>query len=103
VEILLAEFSESLDGDAESTIFRRPGSLRLTYTGHRHLSKLAKCWVFEHTDQFLTKHIIGLSALTGPWYLSHKYFAVYSDEDALLLKLHGSVQQFLEKAQIFNS
>ena len=66
------------------------------------LTAVADCYVFEHDDDFLAKHIMALSALQYPWYLSKKYFILYSSEDAMLLKLHGSdIKQFLAKSNMF--
>ena len=81
-------------------IFKRH-TVRLTYTGYKYLSKVADNYVYRHDNDFRPKHIIALAELKFPYYLSTKFFVLFSDEDALLVSLHGDVSKFLENSYIF--
>jgi hypothetical protein len=85
----------------EKHVFIRPKGNRLTYDGYRLLSTFATPYVFTHEDNFKTKHITALVVFKYPFYLSKKFFILFSEEDAMLLKLHGDVNSFLEHSNIF--
>lgn len=85
----------------EKAIFFRPNNIRLSYVGCVSLKKVAKSYEFRHDNDFKSKHIMALVALKYPFYLSKKFFVVFSDEDALLITLHGDVLGFLDNSFLF--
>ena len=88
--------------EVENCIFRRTNNIRLTYSGMAALSKIANCYTFALDSPLKAKHIMALSEFKSPYYLSDKYLVLFSEEDALMLKLGGSdIHQYLEKLNTF--
>lgn len=84
--------------DLEILVFARPNAARLTYTGYLLLSKIMKCYTFEHTLPTTAKVYLGLAKLRYPFYLNATTFSLFSEEEALLLSLHGGdLELFLTK------
>lgn len=88
------------DNDFENLVFKRK-HLRLTHIGYNALAKIVTCYDYTHDNLFKAKHIMALSNLTCPYYLSGKYFVLFGEEDALMLSLHGDVKTFLEQSNLF--
>ena len=91
------------DSDLDKFVFVRSTSLRLTFQGYKLLSNVATCYVYRHDDDFKAKHLIGLSQLKYPYYLSTKFFILFSEEDSLLVSLHGTATGFLENSFLFRN
>jgi len=84
--------------DLEILVFTRPNTMRLTYTGYLLLSKIIKCYKFEHTAPMNANTYINLNSIKYPFYLNAKTFISFSEEEAFLLSLHGSdLELFLSK------
>jgi len=93
-----AKFKNLSYEDLELLVFARPTTARLTYTGYLLLSKMMKCYTFEHDLPPTAKIYIGLAKIRYPFYLNAKTFVLFSEEEALLLSLHGGdLSLFLSK------
>lgn len=84
----------------ETLLFKRK-HLRLTYLGYGALKQIVTCYEYTHDNSFKAKHTMALSNLKYPYYLSRKYFVLFSEEDSLMLSLYGDVNTFLEQSNLF--
>lgn len=81
-----------------------PRSLRLSHTGYKWNKELPKLPFWEIT---LDSHITGKQLLqlervfTSPYYLKAKSIIVFSEEDCIMLQLHGgNLAQYLSNAEL---
>ena len=108
-KLILAELKRNIglqnlnDKELDTLIFRRHNNIRLTFRGYKYLSAIATCHIYTHDNSFKAKHILALSGLKFPYYLSNKFFILFSEEDALLVSLHGDVSRFLEYSRLFQN
>jgi hypothetical protein len=92
----ISELSHKNDDDLEKIIFNSRVGLRLSREGYKVFKRLFDIYVFDVPLTIKTKHILGLSTLEYPYYFSRKKLVVFSEGDALTIKLCGSVERFLE-------
>ena len=86
-----------LIGPTKHDVFKRKHGMRLTSTGCKLLSKHATSYAFVLPETLKTKHLIQITRqFKYPYYLSKKYIIIFSSEDAILIKMCGSAQAFLE-------
>lgn len=91
------ELSEIGDDLLNAKIFHHGGDdLRLTYVGVRILQKAFTAYSFQISLALKAKHQMGLSKLEYPYYITYNKLTVFSDTDAMVIKLAGSVERFLE-------
>lgn len=76
-------------------------TIRLTRLGNTLLSKIVTPYEYTHNNEFKAKHIMALSNLSYPYYLSPTKFIIYSTDDAIMVSLHGDVTTFLEHSNLF--
>lgn len=78
-------------------IFQAPGSLRLRHHGNLLLSTF-----FEYHDFYIEKNLTGKEILalsremTAPFYINRRLLTVFSQEQALIIKMSGDVTSWLE-------
>lgn len=79
-----------------SLIFRNPSGLRLSLSGFIICRTIFTVYSFQLSTDILSRHRIALSKLQYPYYLTTKRLILFSEMDAVMIKLHGSVSNFLE-------
>lgn len=84
------------DDELNCRIFHNGSSLRLTFGGFLILKNIFTVYSFEMPPNAKVKHHIGMSKMEYPYYITSKRFILFSETDAMLIKLHGSVEGFLE-------
>jgi hypothetical protein len=77
-------------------IFLSPDSLRLTLRGFLVLKKIFTAYSFEVPYTLKAKHQIGMSRMEYPYYVTTRRFILFSEMDAMMVKLHGGIEGFLE-------
>jgi hypothetical protein len=78
-------------------IFLNSSSLRLSYYGYTTIRDIFTPYSFEMDDTIRPKHLIVLAkSMKYPYYLSRNRLILFSDSDALVIKLYGNVNRFLE-------
>jgi hypothetical protein len=77
-------------------LFHTPGSLRLSLTGFVNCKNIFTAYSFEISVNIASRHRIALSRLEFPYYITGKRLILFSEMDAAMIKLCGSVEQFLE-------
>lgn len=81
-------------------IFHHPDGLRLSLAGFRIIKKIFTAYSFE-LPIIKSKHNFGLGKMTYPYYLTSKRLILFSEMDAMTIKLTGGVKQFLENCSTF--
>ena len=83
-------------------VFSCPSSLRLTYSGYLLTKYAFKEYSFDIRGVSLVpKHLISLGkTMQFPYYITVSKLVVFSEADAVVIKLCGSVHKFLENAII---
>lgn len=86
-----------LDFDAlNHLVFQSTSGLRLTYSGFILLKKVFTAYSFEIPITIKTKHRYAMSKLTYPYFFTSRRLILFSEADALMVKLCGGVDRFLE-------
>ena len=77
-------------------IFHHPNGLRLTYSGFLILKNIFTVYSFEMDLTLTAKHHIGMSVMEYPYYINPKRLILFSEMDAMVIKLQGGIKGFLE-------
>lgn len=94
----LTIFSEFTLDEMCAHFFNTPNTLRLTRTGFKHLRAVFTSYSFAIDRTTLkNKHLMVLSTVMEyPYYLTNDELVVFSDSDAAMIRLSGSLEKFLE-------
>lgn len=88
--------SELSDDEMNLTLFHRQDSLRLSLAGFIQVKKLFTAYSFEIPATIKSRHRMALSKLVYPYFFTTKRLILFSDSDAMMIKLQGGIEQFLE-------
>lgn len=84
------------DEELNQIIFHHPNGLRLTYSGFLILKNIFTVYSFEMDTTLTAKHHIGMSVMEYPYYINPKRLILFSEMDAMVIKLQGGIKGFLE-------
>jgi hypothetical protein len=84
------------DDQLNTLFFTQAAGLRLTYTGFLVLKNIFTVYSFELPITIKAKHQIGMSKMTYPYFFTKKRLILFSDMDAMTIKLFGGIEPFLE-------
>jgi hypothetical protein len=91
------EPSSSLnDSELNSLIFYNVTGPRLTFPGFLILKNIFTAYSFEMTTTLKARHHIGMSKMEYPFYINSRRLILFSEMDAMMIKLHGGIEGFLE-------
>jgi dGTP triphosphohydrolase len=91
------EEAQSLnDEQLNNLLFHHPDGLRLSLTGFRVVKNIFTAYSFELPDTIKSRHQRSLGKLEYPYFLTKSRLILFSEMDAMVIKLHGGVQGFLE-------
>jgi len=89
--------SETLsDYQLNKLLFHHPDGLRLSLKGFVVIKKIFTAYSFELPDTIRSRHQFGMSKMEYPYFFTKKRLILFSEMDAMVIKLHGGVQGFLE-------
>lgn len=89
--------SETLSDDQlNKLLFHHPDGLRLSLKGFVVIKKIFTAYSFELPDTIRSRHQFGMSKMEYPYFFTKKRLILFSEMDAMVIKLHGGVQGFLE-------
>lgn len=92
-----SELKNTAETEIASMIFRSTANLRLTRVGMTAYSRVHTAFTHTHKRALLPRHLMGIGReITSPYYLSEKLFIIFSEEDAMMIKLCGGIDRFLE-------
>ena len=92
----IPEFSNSTYDELNNSIFAHNNGLRLTFRGFLVLKNIFTAYSFEMDVTLTAKHYIGMDSLLFPYYINSKRLILFSEADALIIKLCGNIKNFLE-------
>lgn len=84
------------DEQMNNVIFHNPAGLRLTLNGFVQVKTIFTAYSFEISESIKSKHRQALSKLEYPYFLTRRRLVVFSEVDAMMIKLQGGVENFLE-------
>jgi hypothetical protein len=84
------------DEELNKIVFHHPDGLRLSLGGFVLVKKIFTAYSFEIPDTIKSKHHRSLSKMEFPYFLTTKRLILFSEMDAMVVKLHGGVQGFLQ-------
>jgi hypothetical protein len=84
------------DIDMNKHIFHHQDGLRLSLAGFIVLRKIFTVYSFEMPITIKSRHQRNLSTLTYPYFFTKKRLVLFSSQDAMMIKLCGSIELFLE-------
>lgn len=89
--------SENLDnGQLNALVFQQTSGLRLTFPGFLILKNIFTVYSFEIPITLKSRHQIGMANMSFPYFLTGKRLVLFSELDAMTVKLCGGIEQFLE-------
>lgn len=95
------DLESSTDEELNKLIFHNPSGLRLSLTGFVVCKSIFTAYSFEMSINIVSRHRIALSKLEFPYYFTSKRLILFSEMDAMMIKLHGGVASFLESCSQF--
>jgi len=96
------ELVELTDDQLDASLFYHTHSLRLNYSGFILLRKIFTVYSFEIPLTIKPKHRYGLSKMTYPYFFTRSRLMLFSESDALMIKLQGGIERFLENCAGFD-
>jgi len=93
------KFEEAVKLDDEQLnklLFHHPDGLRLSLKGFMVIKGIFTAYSFEMPDTIKSKHQRSLGKMEYPYFFTKRRLILFSEMDAMMIKLHGGVQGFLE-------
>jgi hypothetical protein len=84
------------DTEMNHLLFHHPDGLRLSLQGFVQLKGIFTAYSFPLPDTIKSKHQKSLGKMEYPYFFTKKRLILFSEMDAMVIKLHGGVQGFLE-------
>ena len=90
------------DDELNKVVFYHPANLRLSSEGYYIIRRIFTAYSFEIPVTIKTKHQIGMSKLQFPYYFTKRRLILFSEVDAMVVKLQGGIEKFLENYLSFS-
>ncbi|PWU00479.1 MAG: hypothetical protein C5B52_08790 [Bacteroidetes bacterium] len=91
------KFADSTIESLYADFFLHESSLRLSYYGYNNIRDVFTPYPFSIDFVLKPRHLLGLAkAIKYPYFLSTTKLVLFSDSDALMIKLYGNVGTFLD-------
>ena len=84
------------DEQLNKLLFHHPDGLRLSLKGFLVIKGIFTAYSFEIPETIKSRHQKSLGKMEYPYFLTTKRLVLFSEMDAMVIKLHGGVQGFLE-------
>ena len=86
------------DNQLNCLLFHHPDGLRLSLTGFIVIKAIFTAYSFEIPDTLKSRHQLAMAQFTYPYILTPRRLILFSDMDAMTIKLSGGVEQYLENS-----
>lgn len=97
LKMRFSELRNTSETDIMDMVFRSTANLRLTRVGMTAYSRVHTAFTYKHEHALLPKHLMGIAReIKAPYYLSEKLFVIFSEDGAMMIKLCGGVDRFIE-------
>jgi dGTP triphosphohydrolase len=90
------EYKSLNDDELNQLVFHHKDGLRLSLTGFMIIKKIFTAYSFSMPATIKSKHLFGLSKMEYPYFVTRRRLVLFSDMDAMVIKLAGGIEQFLE-------
>jgi dGTP triphosphohydrolase len=90
------EANQLSDVQLNNLLFHHPDGLRLSLKGFLVIKTIFTAYSFEIPDTMKSRHNKSLGRMEYPYFFTQKRLIVFSEMDAMVIKLHGGVESFLE-------
>jgi hypothetical protein len=84
------------DDEMNLVNFHWSDSLRLSLTGFILVKKLFTAYSFKIPKDMKSRHRQAMSKMEYPYFLTGSRLILFSEMDAMIIKLHGGIEGFLE-------
>jgi hypothetical protein len=84
------------DEQMNAAVFHHPDGLRLSLRGFVQVKAIFTAYSFEIPATLKSRHNLSMSKLEYPYFLTTKRLVLFSEMDAMVIKLHGGIENFLE-------
>lgn len=84
------------DEDLNKLIFHHADGLRLSLSGFIIIKKIFTAYSFAIPATLKTKHRYGMSKMEYPYFFTARRLILFSEMDAMVIKIHGGIEGFLE-------
>jgi hypothetical protein len=84
------------DEQLDKLIFRHPDGLRLTLTGFIIIKNIFTAYSFAIPVTLKSRHQRGMAKMEFPYFLTGKRLVLFSEMDAMVIKIAGGIEAFLE-------
>lgn len=92
----IEESSALNDEQLNKLLFHQPDGLRLSLKGFLVIKSIFTAYSFEIPETLKSRHQRGMSKMEYPYYFTTKRLILFSEMDAMVVKLHGGIEGFLE-------
>lgn len=84
------------DEELNTLIFHHPDGLRLSLNGFIQVKAIFTAYSFQIPNTLKSRHNFGMSKMEYPYFLTQRRLVLFSEMDAMVIKLHGGIEGFLE-------
>lgn len=90
------------DDQLNKLLFHHPDGVRLSLAGFMIVKAIFTAYSFALPDTIKSRHQRALSKLDYPYFLTTNRLILFSEMDAITIKLCGDVEKFLETYSTFD-
>jgi len=90
------EYESTDDGELNNLLFHHASGLRLSLTGFRTVKKIFTAYSFEIPETLKSRHRRGMARMEYPYFFTPRRLILFSEMDAMVVKLAGGIEAFLE-------
>jgi hypothetical protein len=88
---------ENLSDEQMNTLmFHHPDGLRLSLNGFVQVKSIFTAYSFEIPENIKSRHRQALAKLEYPYFFTKRRLILFSEMDAMMIKLQGGIESFLE-------
>lgn len=84
------------DDEMNKLLFHHEDGLRLSLNGFIQVKSIFTAYSFKIPDTIKTRHRFALSKMEYPYFFTQKRLVLFSEMDAMVVRLHGGIESFLE-------
>lgn len=84
------------DDQLNKLLFHHPSGLRLSLKGFTIVKNIFTAYSFEIPITIKSRHQQSLSKMEYPYFFTKRRLILFSGMDAMVIKLHGGIESFLE-------
>lgn len=84
------------DDEINKLLFQQPSVLRLSLKGFIVIKGIFTAYSFQIPAELKSRHRLGLGKMSYPYFFTTRRLILFSEMDAMVIKLAGGIEQFLE-------